>query len=165
MSHHFNHEKTVPVPTTMLLGAALLLCAPLAVAQNNLGELLDAGAKVMSAEEFKREVVQRMIVGPTASGGSIEVMYTANGSIAGTGTPVMAPTAQYGRGLPVSGEWKIDDNERICTSMRISMSAGAPGTVALPPRCQVWFKYRDEYFIADTDTDRRARVFRRTVQP
>ena len=163
MSHHLNHKRTGPVPPTLSLGTACFLYASFAVAQSNLGELLDAGAKMISAEEFKQEVVQRMIVGPTASGGSIEVMYTANGSIAGTGTALLSPGALYGRVMPVFGEWKIDDNQRICTSMRISMTPSA--TVALPPRCQVWFRYRDEYFIADSDSDRRARVLRRTVQP
>jgi hypothetical protein len=35
----------------------------------------------------------------------------------------------------------------------------------LPPRCQYWFKLGDVYFLADSDTDRRAKVLRRTLKP
>ena len=155
-------RKTVTRSATLPLAAALSLCAPAAVAQTNLGELLDAGAKPLSAEDFKREVIQRTIFGPTASGGSLEVMYAANGSIAGTGTPLQAPKVLFTSYQPVSGEWRIDDDGRICTAMRITSSYGQ---VVLPQRCQVWFKYGDDYFIADSDSDRRVRVYRRTLKP
>jgi len=36
--------------------------------------------------------------------------------------------------------------------------------VILPFRCQYWFKYKDEYFIADSDSDPKAKVLRRTVK-
>jgi hypothetical protein len=67
---------------------------------------------------------------------------------------------------PISGEWTIDDNGRICTSMRMGTGGGAsPGLgVTLPSRCQFWFKYADQYFLSDSDSDRRARVLRRTVK-
>jgi hypothetical protein len=144
------------------LGFALMLWVPLAAAQSNLGELLDAGAKKLSAEEFKQEVVQRVIVGLTPSGGSIEVMYASNGVIQGTGsyTPVMIAQA------PITGEWTTDDNGRICTSMRVT-GGGVPGFtsgVSLPSRCQFWFKYAEQYFFSDSDSDRHARVLRRTVK-
>jgi hypothetical protein len=55
---------SVPKPTRVLLGITILLWVPIAVAQSNLGELLDAGAKKLSPEEFREDVVQRMIAGP-----------------------------------------------------------------------------------------------------
>ena len=157
----FSREKAVPLSTTLLSALSLLLWAPLAAAQNNLGALLDAGAKRLYAEEFKQEVVQRMIVGPTASGGSLEVVYANNGLVQGTGS--------YGAGYPVvgplSGEWTIDDSGRVCTSMRIGRGPyGGGQTVSLPSRCQFWFKYAEQYFISDSDSDRRTRVLRRTVK-
>jgi len=140
-----------------------LLWAQLAVAQSNLGELLDAGAKKLSVEEFKDEVVQRVIVGPTATGGRMEVMYTNRGAIQGIGS--YRDIAQMVL-EPVSGEWKIDDDGRICTSMR--MGGGPGGTVAgvviLPPRCQIWFKVADQYYLSDSDSDRRTKVLRRTIK-
>lgn len=65
----FLQEKAMPLSKKLALGVALLLCAPLAGAQTNLGELLDAGAKQLSTEEFRQELVQRTIVGPTPTGG------------------------------------------------------------------------------------------------
>jgi hypothetical protein len=157
----------MPLSTTLPLGFALLLWAPLAVAQSNLGDLLDAGAKSLSAEEFRAELVQRLLVGPTASGGSLEVLYTVNGIIAGTGTGPIGGPAGAGGGLPVvpiSGEWTIDDKGRVCTSMRVVANIGPGGGVTLPYRCQFWFKYAEQYFFSDSDSDRRARVLRRTIK-
>jgi hypothetical protein len=36
--------------------------------------------------------------------------------------------------------------------------------VVFAPRCQVWFKHGEQYFLSDSDTDRRARVLLRTVK-
>ena len=145
------------------LGTGLLLWAPLAAAQSNLGALLDAGAKKLSAEEFREEVVQRVVVGPTATGGSLEVMYANSGVIQGVGT--FSGSSLF---APISGDWKIDDTGRICTSMRIgagSQYAGAAQMgVMLPPRCQIWFRYKGQYFLADSDSDRSAKVLPRTLK-
>jgi hypothetical protein len=142
------------------LGIVLALWAPLAAAQSTLGALLDVGAKKLSAQEFKEEVVQRVIVGPTASGASLEVMYATTGVIQGLGTAPTFPVAS-----PISGEWTIDNDGRICTSMRVSGPFGGSATgVALPPRCQIWFKYKEQYFLSDSDSDRSAKVLRRTLK-
>ncbi len=158
----FSREKAVPLTTKLASAFALLLWVPLAMAQNNLGELLDAGAKQLTVEEFKEQVVQRMIVGPTATGARLEVMYTANGMVQGTGG--MAPS-QIAL-AEVSGDWTMGDNGRICTSMRIGGAGGAGGQsgVILPPRCQFWFKLADQYYLSDSDSDRRTRVLRRTLK-
>ena len=79
----FNEKKAVPLPTKVLVGLSLLLFAPFGVAQNSLGELLDGGATRVSGEEFKRDVVQRTLVGPTASGARLEFMYATSGAIQG----------------------------------------------------------------------------------
>ena len=159
MSHRSFWEQPLPLTIRLLLAAALLLCAPMAVAQTNLGELLDTGATPLSAEEFRQEVVGRMIVGPTATGGSVELMYAANGTVVGTGKLKQEGFVSP----PLSGEWKIDENGKVCTSMQIG---GAPawGAVVLPPRCQTWFKSAGQYFLSDSDSDRRAKVFRRTLK-
>ena len=151
----------MPLSTTLLSALALLLWASLAAAQSNLGELLDAGAKRLSPEAFKEEVIQRVIVGPTATGGRLELMYAANGMVQGTGSYVGTAGASGVSLAPINGEWTIGDNGRICTSMRIG---SGPGGVILPARCQFWFKYAEQYFFADSDTDRGARVFRRTLK-
>lgn len=144
--------------TRSALAIALLLTAPFAVAQTKLGELLDAGAKKLSGDEFKQEVVQRVIVGPTAVGGKLEVMYANNGQIQGVGSAV--GFALSATPTPISGDWRMGDGEKICTSMQV----GGTNPVALPSRCQSWFKLADQYFISDSDTDRQARVLVRTVK-
>ncbi|HZI82701.1 MAG TPA: hypothetical protein VFF44_02245 [Casimicrobiaceae bacterium] len=142
---------------------ALMLWLPLAMAQSNLGELLDAGAKRLSPDEFKEQVVQRVIVGPSATGGSLQVIYQPNGLMQGTGTAkgtILQPATIF-------GEWTIDDNGRICASMQSSGGGGGGyGTqgVTLPRRCQTWFKLDSDYFISDSDSDRYARVLRRTMK-
>ena len=66
---------------------------------------------------------------------------------------------------PISGEWTIDDKGRVCTSMRVGGAMGAAMAVTmLPPRCQTWFKLADQYYLSDSDSDRQARVLRRTLK-
>ena len=165
----FSREKAVPLSTKLLSALALLLWMPLAMAQNNLGELLDAGATRLSPEAFKEEVLQRVIVGPTATGGKLELIYTTNGMIQGTGSYTGVIGTSSLSLAPINGEWTIADNGTICTSMRIGSSpsvggVGNIGGVSLPTRCQFWFKYSEQYFFSDSDTDRGARVFRRTLK-
>ena len=154
MSRLLNKEKTELLSKKALLGLVLLLLAPLAAAQNNLGELLDGGAKKVSPEEFREEVVQRMIVGPSPFGVRWELMYAATGVINGK-----AAESVSNPNIPVrptiDGVWTIDDRGRVCESIKIGTS--------LPFRCQYWFKLKDDYFIADSD-DRSAKVLRRTVK-
>jgi hypothetical protein len=166
MSRYFSRAKVAPLPTKLSLALAVLLWVPLAVAQNNLGELLDAGAKKLTPEEFRQELVQRMIVGPTSTGVVIEVMFTTSGMVQGTGTYTLSGTANTLPPSPVNGEWTTDDNGRICTSMRIGGggTGGMGGGMNLPVRCQFWFKNADQYFFSDSDSDRRAKVLRRTIK-
>jgi hypothetical protein len=145
------------VKLPLVLG--FLVCAPFAIAQTNLGELLDAGAKKMSPEEFKQQLVQRMVVGPTANGGNLEVMYTASGVVSGVGS---AP--RFIMSARISGEWTFDDSSRVCSSMRMAASDITFTGVALPPRCQYWFKLGDKYFLSDSDSDRSAKVLSRTLK-
>ena len=49
--------------------------------------------------------------------------------------------------------------------MRVGAAADGRGTrVVLPTRCQYWFKLGDKYFFADSDTDRSARSWSRTIK-
>ncbi|HTP98364.1 MAG TPA: hypothetical protein VMN56_03500 [Casimicrobiaceae bacterium] len=133
---------------------------PFALAQSTLGALLDAGAKRVSVAQFKDELVQRIISGPTATGGTLELIYATNGTIAGAG---LARAQQVTPPAGVRGEWTTDEVGRICTIMRISGTA-ATLPVELPPRCQYWFKFDNKYFLSDSDTDRSAKVLSRTIK-
>jgi Ni/Co efflux regulator RcnB len=128
---------------------------------NNLGELLDAGAKRLTGDEFKRDVIQRTIVGLTATGHRFEIMFAANGSVSGSGVsprdPPQAPKADN----PISGEWRVGEAERICTNLRLISNTGA---VVLPAECQSWFKLGGDYFVANSDSDRSTKVLLRSVR-
>ena len=125
--HLFHRTKRCGNQRRLLFGFALLLWAPLAVAQNNLGELLDAGAARLSPEVFTEEVVQRLIVGPTATGGRLELMYTANGMVQGAGSFRDSGPTTLAAAPPSTGNGRLGTTARICTSMRIGNSAGGPG--------------------------------------
>jgi hypothetical protein len=140
-----------------------LIWSPLALAQNTLEELLDAGVKRMSAEEFEEEIVQRVIVGPTMTGGNVEMMYGPNGIVSGSGstavhTPKSVPPT------PIGGEWSVDGDGRICIRMTMPLYLSTTNYGVLPPRCQYWFKLADKYYFSDSDSDRRMRVLVRTVK-
>jgi hypothetical protein len=133
----------------------------------NLGQLLNAGGKLVSPQQFKEEVAQRLIVGKLPSGASIEVMYASSGTIAGSllgggtgnasgGGPLGAP-----QNWPVSGGWTIDDSERVCASIRINF---AMGSSIIPTACQFWFKLGGRYYVSDSDEDRSAKLFVRVLK-
>jgi hypothetical protein len=157
MSRSVNRDKTVrPLPMKWPLGLVLLLLAPFAVAQKNLGELLDAGATKLTADQFRQDVVQHVIVGPSPTRGSVQLVYGSSGMVQGRielppGTAIGVPWI-----APIDGVWNIDERGRTCTSMVL-------GKTTLPFRCQSWFKYKDDYFVADSE-DRAEKVLRRTVQ-
>jgi hypothetical protein len=124
-----------------------------ALAQATLGALLDSGATRLSAVEFRNHIEQRMVAGPLPTGGDLEVMYATNGKVVGRGK---SPNF-FGVNAPIGGDWKFDELERVCSSISIQ-------NTPLPYRCQYWFKLGDKYFIADSDTDRSAKVLVRTIK-
>ena len=145
------------------VGAAFLLWGPLAAAQSTVGALLDAGARVMTTDEFTKELTHRIVVGPGAAGGTLEIVYAENGSLTGTGANPNLSVMLYGAVSPIDGNWTADNEGRICTTMLIKAQAGGTVTV-LPRRCQFWFRLGDAYYLSDSDSDRGARVLRRTLK-
>jgi hypothetical protein len=152
------HASLVPTP---LLALALLFVAPLAAGQDTLGAVLDQGAVKISADEFRRDLVQRTIIGTTAAGGALELIYSAGGTIAGNGTA--AATSSISKAW-VQGTWTIDERERVCSSMEFgTLPGGALPRMTLPRRCQFWFKLGETYYLSESDSDRHERILRRTV--
>jgi hypothetical protein len=151
----------IRLSTTLPLGLVMLLHGPLAAAQSTLGELLDAGARKLSAAQFKEELVQRAIVGPTEQGGSLEIMYATTGKVAGTATPKSQTSTHF---APINGTWMMGDKDAICTTMTMGSSLGNLGGMALPSRCQFWFKLGGQYFLADSDWDRSSAVLSRAFK-
>lgn len=139
--------------TRISILTGMLLSASTALGQATVGALLDAGASTLSPDEFREQIEQRMVTGPLPTGGDVELMYAANGTVVGMGRN---PTF-FGLAAPFKGTWKFDEQGRVCAGMRTS-------TFEFPFRCQYWFKLGDRYFLADSDNDRSAKVLSRTVK-
>jgi hypothetical protein len=153
---HTARGKSVAQQARCLTGVALASWLSIAGAQSTLGELLNSGAKKLTVDDFKEEVVQRILVGATNSGGTLEMIYARTGVIDGRGSGVSGANIM----APVSGTWTTADNGTVCTSMRIGVNPG----IMLPPRCQFWFKLADAYFVSDSDSDARTKVLRRAIK-
>lgn len=151
----------LPISHVALL-VVLATGASLATAQTTLGELLDAGATIMKVEDFQQEVVSRLLFGKSPSGGDLEIVYGASGTVEGAGSPPR--TANWiVQKVMISGRWSADKDGRICTILRFGQLSGGSSDT-LPPRCQYWFKLGDAYFVSDYDSDRSAKVLRRTLK-
>lgn len=145
--------------TTLWTGILAMTCASPALSQTNVGQVLDSGATKLSAAEFRKEIVGRYIVAQGVRG-SQEIVYLETGGIRGSGEAVeweMAGGMGSAGMFSIEGTWVIDTQDRVCQSIRM-------GRTVLAPRCQFWFKKSDKYFVADSDTDRSARVLVRTLK-
>ena len=140
-------------PRTIALIASLLCCAS-AQAEDHLGDILDAGASKLSADDFRQQIVGRTVTGATPGGYEVDVFYKEDGRLIGVGraTPRGGATGG-GMSFSIEGLWTIDAGERICTRFNVK----------LPAQCQFWFKRGNDYFLADSDWDRDIRVTRRTL--
>ena len=141
----------------------LWLWAPWALAQSDLGQVLDAGGKLLTLEEFKQELVQQVLIGPTPTGGSLEIIYTSSGRIQGIGSPP-ATRSPILRWSPYDGTWTGGENETVCSTLLVGGQAQTY-QLTLPRRCQFWFKVGARYYLSDSDTDRSAKVLVRTIKP
>jgi hypothetical protein len=148
--------------TAAPIGILLALIASSVLAQSNLGQLLDEGAIKLTAQDFHRQIVGKVLEGPvrgTVRGltSSQEIVYLEGGLIRGSGqASIHGGATGGGNTFSIEGTWAIDDQQRVCQSTRA-------GSVVLAPRCQFWFKQSDKYFIADSDTDRSAQLTLRSL--
>ena len=145
-----------------LAGIAVASCSSLALAQTNVGQLLDNGASKLSAADFKQQLVGRLLEGPGRGSGfttfsAQELIYLEDGMIRGSGQVTTPGGMTSGGQFVIEGTWTIDDRDRVCQTTR---AAG----LSLSPRCQYWFKLADKYFFADSDSDRSALITVRTVK-
>jgi hypothetical protein len=139
------------VAQTLTIGAV----GTSAGSQPTLGEILDRGGRRITADDFRRDLVGTSVSGLTATGHQIDLIYLDGGTVRGAGRVTIYQGAAGG-GYAVEGAWTIDELDRVCVSMRY-------GNAVLPTRCQFWFKDDQAYFLSDSDSDRSARVLRRTV--
>jgi hypothetical protein len=128
------------------------LSSTTALAQNTVGEVLDAGGKKLTKDEFVAAIVDSNISGPTQGGGQVQVNYKADGTFAGN-----VQSAQ-GKNGGRYGTWTIDVSGKLCTDATTSVYGTRQNQ-----GCAFLFKLGDRYFVAvDTDT-RDTRVLPRAI--
>jgi hypothetical protein len=143
----------------MFIGGSILigLGSTAAVAQNTLGELLDAGGKKLSKEEVATTFSGAQVTGITSGGGQQELAYKADGSISGN-----MVTAQ-GKSVGIVGTWKVDDRGRLCTE---STQSGMRGTLRAGQgeSCNFYFVNLEQHYAASSDSDRASPILKRTIK-
>ena len=148
---------------TASVGTLLAVLASAAWAQSTLGQLLDNGAIKLTAEDFKQQVVGRILEGPgrgVVPGpiASQEIVYLDGGLIRGAGQASVQGGATGGAAtFSIEGTWAIDEQQRVCQSTRA-------GSVVLAPRCHFWYRQSGKFFFADSDTDRSAPLTLRSLK-
>ena len=142
------------------LAVAAMLASTLATAQSRLGELLDAGAKQVTADQFREEIVQRSVQGALEPGVNVEIVYTPQGTLEGVGAGgAFSYSAEWA--VRVRGTWSAGDNDDICATVTLD---GPTIRASYRRRCQFWFSLGDRYFVADSRSDRKARAIGRMVK-
>ena len=145
---------------TITLGG-LIAWSGCALARPSLGELLDAGATRVSAAEFRRDIVARMVRGPMETGLEMYVFYDEGGGVEGQSWPPRLGSS-IAWSAEIVGTWRVDDDGRICKVISLS---GATIRARFSERCRYWFKLNDRYYAADSIGDRDVELLRREVHP
>ena len=78
---------------TLFTGILVASCVAPALAQTNVGQLLDSGAVKLSAADFKQQIVGQFLVGPGRGvfvvTSAWELVYLENGIIRGSGSAAL----------------------------------------------------------------------------
>ncbi len=139
----------------LLGGIAFIgLTSASAVAQNNLGELLDMGGKKLSKEELTSTLSGANVSGETREGSSFQSDYKADGSYAGS---FVSP--QNKRNGTTYGKWTVADNGNVCLDGTIRLYEVQP-----QKSCVFYFKTGDQYYVSPSGSDRGASVSKRTIK-
>lgn len=137
-----------------LIGSLILigLTSSSAVAQNTLGELLDAGGKKLSKKEVQEVLTGAHAVGPSTSGASTDYAYKADGHFSGN----LKNSEGWMTG--VVGTWSVDESGKLCAKWTLtSNSKRFDG-------CMFHYALSDQYYFSESDSDRASRVFKRTIK-
>ena len=134
----------------LLFGLVGAFSAPCS-AQEKLGELIDSGAKKLSAEEMRTLVVGANLTGPGAKNTTSDVDLLPDGTAKGF-------VYAGGRGYRFQGTYKIMDDGKICLHYEFVNT--------FPPyeACVAYYQAGQQYYLAYSDTDREAQVVKRVVK-
>jgi hypothetical protein len=125
-----------------------------ALAQNNLGELIDMGGKKLSKEQVAAALSAANVSGQTRDGALFQSDYKADGTYAGS---FVSP--QNKRNGSTYGQWTVDDTGKVCIDGSIRLYQVQP-----QKSCLFYFKNGDQYYISPSDSDRSAFVAKREIK-
>lgn len=134
--------------------ALTMVCAGAAQAQGNLGELLDMGGKQVAKGELVSLIVGASMSGDSfgLKGGGVRFDYRADGTVTGIARNAAGQEFQH------TGTWNVDDAGRFCRETTVM-----PANVR-KSECRFFFVKANEYFAAESNTDRGATVFKRLFE-
>jgi hypothetical protein len=125
-----------------------------ALAQNNLGELLDMGGKKLSKQEAVAALSGANSSGETPGGAVVQSDYKEDGTYAGSFT-----SPQNKRNGSTYGKWTVDDTGKVCIDGTLRLYEVQP-----QKGCVFYFKNGDQYYISTSDSDRGVLVSKRAIK-
>src|SRR5882724_511714 len=132
-----------------LIGSLILigLTSTAALAQNSLGELLDAGAKKLSKEAVQSALSGAHVSGKSTSGAATEYFYKADGYFSGN----LQNSEGWKSGAV--GTWSVDNSGKLCSEWTLTVNSKKL------KGCGFIYAKADEYYYTESDSDRTAPIY------
>jgi hypothetical protein len=137
-----------------LCAVSIALNSASALAQSNLGELIDMGGKKLSKEEVVAALGGANVSGEARDGAPFQADYKADGTYAGSFV-----AAQSKRNGSTYGKWTVDDTGKVCVDGTIRLYEVQP-----QKNCVFYFRAGDQYYISSSGSDRGAFVSKRAIK-
>jgi len=137
-----------------LIGSLILigLTSTAALAQNSLGELLDAGAKKLSKEAVQSALSGAHVSGKSTSGAATEYFYKADGYFSGN----LQNSEGWKSGAV--GTWSVDNSGKLCSEWTLTVNSKKL------KGCGFIYAKADEYYYTESDSDRTAPIYKRVIK-
>lgn len=134
---------------------AILQCAACAAwGQESLGDVLDKSGKMLGVEELKSELVGHWIGWQSPNGMlQFQVRPNQDGNLQGQVRALRGACTDF------SGTWKLGEEGRFCMSATYRCGS-ANNSFDI---CPYWFKAGGEYWSSASNSDRSAKVLKRSV--
>ena len=117
------------------------------------GEILDAGGKILTKDELTKLIAGATVSGATPGGGQFQTDYKADGTFSGT------LQTQQGKGRGRFATWTIDDRGLFCSEATIVGYGSSEGK-----SCAYLLTLAGKYFVAFDSNERGTHVLERTIK-
>jgi hypothetical protein len=147
-------ERTMTFRSLIAIFVFVGLTSASALAQTNLGELLDMGGKKLSKQEAVDSLSGATASGETRDGAVFQTDYKADGTYAGS---FVSP--QNKRNGSTFGKWTVDDSGKVCIDGEVRIYQ-----VYAQKSCVFYFKGGDQYYASESDSNRAAPISKRAIK-